>query len=126
MPPIFLDSTRFPWILTNLVSNSLRYTDPGGSITIGVTREGGRFWFTCRDDGCGIDSQYLPYIFDRYSQFSERERMGTIGLGLAIVKEIIEQHGGDIRAESTVGQGTVFTFWIPEHEEEDNAESSID
>lgn len=114
LPPIVVDSTRFPWILTNLVGNALRYTEPGGTITLEVRRERGRFWFACRDTGSGIDPRHLPHIFERYRQFSEREKMGTIGLGLAIVKEIIDQHGGDIWAESQLGQGTVFTFWIPE------------
>jgi signal transduction histidine kinase len=82
--------------------------------------------FECSDTGCGIDPQYLPRIFDRYSQFSEREKLGTIGLGLAIVKEIIEQHGGDISARSRPGQGTLFTFWIPEQSEEINAQSAAD
>lgn len=126
LPPIVLDTTRFPWILTNLVGNSLRYTEPGGVITVGVTRQASRFCFICRDNGCGIDPRHLPYIFERYSQFSEREKMGTIGLGLAIVKEIIEQHGGDIQAESMPGQGTIFTFWIPDHKDSSNAESTFD
>jgi len=125
LPMIVLDTTRFPWILTNLVGNSLRYTDRGGVITISVTRQAGSFVFVCRDDGCGIDPRHLPYIFERYSQFAEREKMGTIGLGLAIVKEIIEQHGGGIQAESLPGQGTVFTFWIPEHKDNSNAESTL-
>ncbi|SHO42796.1 sensor histidine kinase [Desulfopila aestuarii] len=126
LPVITLDTTRFPWILTNLVGNGLRYTDSGGVITIAVTRQSGSFVFVCRDNGCGIDPDHLPHIFERYSQFAEREKMGTIGLGLAIVKEIIEQHGGGIQAESLPGQGTVFTFWIPEHKDSSNAESIID
>jgi len=126
LPMIVLDTARFPWILTNLVGNGLRYTEPGGVITIGVTRQSGSFVFVCRDNGCGIDPRHLPHIFERYSQFAEREKMGTVGLGLAIVKEIIEQHGGGIQAESLPGQGTVFTFWIPEHKDSSNAESTLD
>lgn len=70
-------------------------------------------FFTCRDTGSGIRPEYLPHIFDRYAQFSEREAMGTIGLGLAIVKEIVEQHGGDIGVASRPGEGTTFELWIP-------------
>ncbi len=55
----------------------------------------------------------MPKIFDRFTQFSEREKKGYVGLGLAIVKEIIEEQGGDIAVESTVGKGTTFRFWIP-------------
>ena len=126
LPPIALDSLRFPWVITNLVGNALRYTERGGEIVITVGRRQGRYVFECSDTGCGIDPQYLPRIFDRYSQFSEREKLGTIGLGLAIVKEIIEQHGGDISARSRPGQGTLFTFWIPEQSEEIDAQSAAD
>ena len=66
----------------------------------------------------GYGQRHQSAIFagrlDRFTQFSERGKVGTIGLGLAIVKDIIEQHGGDIGVESTVGEGTCFTFWIPE------------
>ncbi len=123
LPLIALDLRRFPWVFTNLVGNALRYTGKGGLITIKAERRQGFFYFQCSDDGCGIEPRNLPYIFDRYTQFSEREKLGTIGLGLAIVKEIIEQHGGDIIAESKPGQGTIFTFWIPEHLEEINGKS---
>jgi len=66
------------------------------------------------DTGSGINPRYLPHIFDRFTQFSERGKAGTIGLGLAIVKDIVEQHGGDITVDSTLGEGTRFTFWIPD------------
>jgi len=117
LPAVTLDSFRFPWVITNLVGNALRYTDRGGQVTLSVRREGERFYFQCIDSGSGIDPQYMPHIFDRYTQFSDRSKSGTVGLGLAIVKDIIEQHGGDIRVESRVGQGTAFTFWIPCSEE---------
>jgi len=109
---IAIDSLRFPWVITNLVGNAIRYTDSGGKVAIRVWSREGRCYFQCIDTGTGIEEKYLPRIFDRYTQFSEREKSGTIGLGLAIVREIIEQHGGDIRVESTVGSGTTFTFWI--------------
>jgi signal transduction histidine kinase len=121
LPPITLDSLRFPWVLTNLVGNALRYTESGGLVTITVQHRQGRFYFQCIDDGCGIDPQYLPRIFDRYTQFSERGKIGTIGLGLAIVKEIIERHGGDITAQSRPGHGATFSFWVPEQQEKINA-----
>jgi signal transduction histidine kinase len=124
LPPITLDSQRFPWVFTNLVTNALRYTEKGGKIIIKVERRHGRFYFQCSDDGCGIEPRNLPFIFDRYTQFSERDKVGTIGLGLAIVKEIIEQHGGDIIAESRHRQGTTFTFWIPERQEDFDAKST--
>lgn len=126
LPPLLLDSMRFPWVITNLLSNALRHTKPGGQVTLTVERRDGAVWFSCRDDGCGIAPGDLPRIFERYTQFSEREKLGTVGLGLAIVKEVIEQHGGDISAESRPGQGTVFTFWIPETLEKSDATRSAD
>ena len=71
-------------------------------------------------------AKYLPKIFDRFTQFSEREKSGAIGLGLAIVKEIIEEHGGDITVESKVHKGTTFTFWVPMGSEEFNEKSTPD
>ena len=117
IPLLAIDSLRFPWVLTNLVGNAIRYTEPGGTISFIVEKKGNRCFFTCRDTGSGIDPRYLARIFNRYTQFSEREKSGTIGLGLAIVREIIEQHGGKITVESALGQGTVFHFWIPVDQE---------
>jgi signal transduction histidine kinase len=113
LPPIAIDSLRFPWVITNLIGNAIRYTDQGGRVALKVDKHGKRFYFQCIDSGSGIEEKYLPKIFDRFTQFSEREKSGAIGLGLAIVKEIIEQHGGDITVESKVGKGTAFRFWIP-------------
>lgn len=125
MPKVTIDSFRFPWVITNLVGNALRYTDRGGRIVLKVFGQGSRFYFQCIDTGSGIDPKFLPHIFDRFAQFSERGKSGTIGLGLAIVKDIIEQHGGDIQVQSQPGEGTTFTFWIPASREE-NREKSAD
>ncbi len=126
LPPLAIDSFRFPWVITNLVGNAIRYTDQGGTVTLKVNRKSGRFYFQCIDTGTGIKPKFLPKIFDRFTQFSEREKSGAIGLGLAIVKEIIEQHGGDITVESDVGKGTTFTFWIPSDSEDLNEKSTSD
>ncbi|UCD80317.1 MAG: HAMP domain-containing histidine kinase [Desulfobacterales bacterium] len=125
LPKLTIDSFRFPWVITNLVGNALRYTDSGGRIQLSANKSGSRFYFKCSDTGSGIAPHYLPHIFDRFTQFSERGKSGTIGLGLAIVKDIIEQHGGDIRVESSPGKGTTFVFWIPA-EEDENYEKNID
>ncbi|MEW5735887.1 MAG: HAMP domain-containing sensor histidine kinase [Thermodesulfobacteriota bacterium] len=120
--PLAVDSLRFPWVLANLAGNAIRYTDAGGKVLIRVHEQDGRYYFQCRDTGRGIEPKYLDKIFDRFTQFYEREKSGTIGLGLAIVKEIIEQHGGDIRVESEVGKGTSFTFWVPVRQEQNGEE----
>lgn len=124
LPPIAVDSFRFPWVITNLMGNAIRYTEPGGVVAIRVTKQGSRIYFHCADTGRGIEEKYLPKIFDRFSQFSEREKMGAIGLGLAIGKDIIEQHGGDITVHSEVGKGTTFTFWLPIQSETEDAKSA--
>ena len=126
LPPLAIDSFRFPWVITNLVGNAIRYTNQGGMVTLQVNNQGRRFYFRCIDTGTGIEDKYLPKIFDRFTQFSEREKSGAIGLGLAIVKEIIQQHGGDITVESKVGRGTTFTFWIPLGSEERYEKSTSD
>ena len=126
LPFIAIDSLRFPWVITNLVGNAIRYTDQGGRVTLKVDKHGRRLYFRCIDTGSGIEEKYLPKIFDRFTQFSEREKSGSIGLGLAIVREIIEQHGGDITVESEVNKGTTFTFWVPVDSEEFNEKSTPD
>ena len=126
LPPIAIDSLRFPWVITNIIGNAIRYTDQGGRVILKVDKHGRRFYFRCIDSGSGIEEKYLPKIFDRFTQFSEREKSGAIGLGLAIVKEIIEQHGGDITVESKVGKGTTFTFWIPFDGEETDEKNTPD
>jgi len=113
MPPVAIDSLRFPWVITNLAGNALRYTESGGRVALTVRRRDNRAYVQCADTGTGIKPGFLDRIFDRYSQFSEREKSGTIGLGLAIVKEIVEQHGGEISVESRVGKGATFILWIP-------------
>ena len=124
LPQVTIDSFRFPWVVTNLVGNALRYTDRGGSIALKIYKREARFYFQCSDTGSGIDPHYLPHIFDRFTQFSERGKSGTIGLGLAIVKDIIEQHGGDIQVQSVLGKGTSFTFWIPDTIKEEDEKSA--
>lgn len=124
LPRLAVDSFRFPWVITNLAGNAIRYTEPGGTVTLRAEQRGGRIYFQCSDTGRGIEEKYLPRIFDRFSQFAEREKMGAIGLGLAIGKEIIEQHGGDITVHSAVGKGTTFTFWLPLQSETEHAKSS--
>lgn len=126
LPPVAIDSLRFPWVITNLMGNAIRYTDPDGSVALKVAKHGSRFHFQCIDTGTGIEEKFLPKIFDRFTQFSEREKSGSIGLGLAIVKEIIEQHGGDITVTSKVGKGTTFNFWIPIGNEEFDEKSTPD
>jgi signal transduction histidine kinase len=124
LPEARIDSLRFPWVITNLLGNAIRYTEKGGSIILKIEKKGSRLYFHCIDTGSGIDPEFIPYIFDRHMQFSERGKAGVIGLGLAIVKDVIEQHGGKVSVKSHLGRGTTFTFWIPCYLEEEFEKST--
>lgn len=115
VPPVPADRTRMEQVFANLLDNAVKYTDPGGSITVNITRLDGSVKVVVRDTGIGIPSKDLPRIFERFYRVDKaRSReMGGTGLGLAIVKHIVLQHGGDIHAESTLGEGTSIIFTLP-------------
>ncbi|HZU06609.1 MAG TPA: HAMP domain-containing sensor histidine kinase [Chloroflexota bacterium] len=96
-----------------LVDNALKYTPAGGEVTIGLDRQDG--WYTAwvRDTGVGIDPEDLPHIFERFYRSTKVRQQGGTGLGLAIARWIAEQHNGRITVESTPGQGSTFTVWLP-------------
>lgn len=115
---IWGDPIKLPWVITNLVGNSLRYTPSGGRITIELRREEKIARTVVRDTGTGIAPEMMPRIFEPYSQSPESSaEMGSAGLGLYIAKEIVEAHNGRIFAESSPGDGTTFTIDIPIREE---------
>jgi NtrC-family two-component system sensor histidine kinase KinB len=106
------DSNKITWVLTNLISNALRYVPDGGHIQVAAKRIGPYIHLSVRDDGPGIPQEYQGKIFQKFVQVKGREVGGT-GLGLAICKEIVRAHGGTIWAESESGQGSIFTFTVP-------------
>jgi signal transduction histidine kinase len=113
--PILADAPRLRQVLHNLVGNALKYTGVGGHIYLAAEVEGECVRVAVSDNGPGIPAADLPFIFDKFyraqtdaTQFTEGN-----GLGLAIAKAIVEQHGGQIRVESTVGQGTCFSLSLP-------------
>jgi len=107
------DRGRIMQVLTNLLTNAIKFTPEGGSITVTVTRAGTEYArFSVEDTGCGIPEEDLPHVFDRYWQAKKTSRLGT-GLGLAITKGIAEAHGGTVSVESRVGLGTTFSFTLP-------------
>ena len=113
--PVAADFNKSVWVLTNLVGNAMRYTDPGGTITVKVRQRGKRFFFTVEDTGSGIPQEHLEKIFRKYVQISDptQKRTGGVGLGLTIAKDIITAQNGEIWVESEVGKGTKFTFTLP-------------
>lgn len=111
LPAVRADANKITWVLTNLVSNALRYVDKGGRIQLMARRIGPYIHLSVRDDGSGISPEYQSKVFQKFFQVKGRETGGT-GLGLAICKEIVRAHGGTIWVESTIGQGSTFTFTL--------------
>lgn len=112
LPDVWGDRDRLLQVFENLIGNALKFTQPGGRITVGARREGGEVLFWVADTGAGIARDALPHVFDRFWQARRGERTGA-GLGLSIVEGIVEAHGGRVWVESQLGRGTTFFFTIP-------------
>jgi signal transduction histidine kinase len=111
-------------LLLNLVDNAIKYTPSGGDVTLTLKREAGWVLVSVADTGCGIPEEDLPHIFERfYRADRSRARPGGAGLGLSIAKWVAEAHGGELEVESEVGQGTVFTLYLPEPKGDDEEEA---
>ncbi|MGH7443359.1 MAG: ATP-binding protein [Longimicrobiales bacterium] len=106
------DRDRLMQVLSNLVSNALKFMSGAGSIVLRATRTDGYVEVSVADTGPGLPVGSLPHVFDRFWQADHASRAGS-GLGLCICKGIIEAHGGRIWVESTVGAGTTFHFTLP-------------
>ncbi|MDF2876181.1 MAG: sasA 12 [Sporomusa sp.] len=119
LPIITADADRICQIFYNLITNAIRYTAPGGRVTVatGITRLEGQEWVkvTVADNGQGINSMDLPHLFDHFyrGDKSRDRKSGGTGLGLAIVKQLTEIHGGKVQVESIVGKGSVFYVLLP-------------
>jgi PAS domain S-box-containing protein len=109
---VFADRDRLLQALENLVGNAVKFTSPGGCITIGAAPGDGEVLFWVADTGTGIEAENLPHVFDRFWQARKAGRLGA-GLGLPIAKGIIEAHGGRIWVESQVCVGSRFFFTLP-------------
>ncbi|MBA3066605.1 HAMP domain-containing protein [bacterium] len=121
LPKINIDEDRIKQVITNLVGNALKFTPPGGTISITAKKvnfSGRDFIETAlADSGCGITSDNIDLVFNKFEQVKETKNKakgakGT-GLGLMIAKSIVELHGGKIWLESEMGKGTVFYFTLP-------------
>lgn len=113
-PPVFADPNRILQVLSNLVSNAVKFTREGGAMTIRARGEDGMVALSVADDGPGIAPGDLPKLFKKFSQVGSGigELRGS-GLGLALCKELVDLHGGTIAAESQAGRGTTFTVGLP-------------
>ncbi len=112
---LLLDSPKCEKIINNLLSNALKFTPGGGSVTITVLREAASILILVEDTGPGIDADDLPFIFDRYyqGQGPQGNRQGGTGIGLALCREYACLLGGDLTAESTPGTGSLFRLSFP-------------
>jgi len=123
LPPVQADPDRLSQVLRNLVTNALRHTPPGGTVTLSVRRHGEFLRFVVADTGEGIEPGELAHVFDRFWRADRsrsrdggangaNERVGS-GLGLAIAQSLVRAHGGQMWAESDRGVGSRFALTIP-------------
>jgi len=112
---ICLDPDKTKEVLINLISNSIKFTPEGGWVKIICTEQDKEVLVSVQDSGVGIAKEDIPKLFDKFTQFSRKDGPGEkgTGLGLAIVKKLVEIHGGKIKVDSEVGQGTIFTISLP-------------
>jgi two-component system phosphate regulon sensor histidine kinase PhoR len=119
LPAIHADQSRLEQVLVNIIHNAVKFTKPGGEITIkaestsGGVPYGDGIGFSVRDTGVGIPADSLARIFERFYRVDKSRTGSGTGLGLSISKHIVEAHGGKIWAESREGEGSVFHFVIP-------------
>ena len=111
-PKITADPIRLAQVVENLVSNAVKYSPEGGSVSIDLHCEGSEVVLSIADSGIGIPEAKLGKIFDRFYRVEEEGVKGT-GLGLFITREIVKAHGGTISVKSTPGKGSVFTIRLP-------------
>jgi signal transduction histidine kinase/ActR/RegA family two-component response regulator len=115
-PLVLGDAARLQQIVWNLLSNAVKFTDAGGPIEISLAPAGASARLTVTDSGLGISPEFLPFVFDRFRQSdaSSTRRQGGLGLGLALARDLVELHGGTIRAESAgANKGSTFTISLP-------------
>ncbi len=110
-----MDSEKIQWVVMELAENAIKFTPPGGCVTVGLNEQDSIVKFQVADNGIGISSEKLDEIFEPYHQLdgSSTRRYGGIGLGLALVKKIVEAHGSRVEVASEAGKGTVIAFQLP-------------
>ena len=113
---VMADGDRLSQVLTNLLDNAVKYTQPGGTIKLQIERAGtDAVMFSVADTGPGIPAEVIPKLFDPFFQANPQQKTGPrgLGLGLAIVKNLVDLHGGTIEVQSELGQGTRFQVTLP-------------
>ncbi|MBN1162334.1 HAMP domain-containing histidine kinase [Patescibacteria group bacterium] len=115
IPRVSIDADRLKQVMNNLISNSIKYTPPGGKITVSSSFKGNFIEVSIRDTGIGVSDTDKPLLFHKFAQPNNHEKMEgeSTGLGLVISKGIIEAHGGSIWYEANNPKGAKFTFKLP-------------
>lgn len=113
LPAVFADPGRITQVLINLIHNAVKFTPPGGKITVSAYQDGDHIVFFVRDTGVGIAGKDLNRIFERFYKADRARAGGGTGLGLSIARHMIESHGGYIWAESEEQVGSTFYFTLP-------------
>jgi hypothetical protein len=115
-PPVLADAARLQQVLWNLLTNAIKFSERGGHLHVSLTQDAAQATLAVRDEGQGIKPDYLPYLFDRFSQAdaASNRQHGGLGLGLAIVEQLVALHGGTVSATSEgPGKGATFVVTIP-------------
>jgi two-component system sensor histidine kinase BaeS len=114
-PELFADPVRLRQAVGNLVSNAVRHTPAGGTVSLSARGEGEQVVIDIADTGAGITAEDLPLVFERFWRVekSRNRRTGGSGLGLSIVRKLVEAHGGTVSATSVIGRGSIFTLRLP-------------
>lgn len=117
LPMVLVDRQRLSQVMHNLLSNALRHTPEGGTISVTAVSDGKQVSVIVRDSGSGIDREHLPHVFERFyrGDFARSREAGGTGLGLAIARAIAEAHGGGltVASDGIPGHGAAFTLQIP-------------
>ncbi|MGE5592063.1 MAG: two-component system histidine kinase PnpS [Betaproteobacteria bacterium] len=115
VPPVPADEALLVQVFVNLLDNAVKYTPEGGHVRVRAHREDGATRVDVSDTGIGIPPEHLPRIFERFYRVDKgrSRQLGGTGLGLAIVKHIVERHGGQVWVASTPGEGSTFSFTLP-------------
>jgi two-component system phosphate regulon sensor histidine kinase PhoR len=113
LPAIYVDAEQIERVLLNIIHNAIKYTSPGGSITLSAEAIEQEMVIKINDTGEGISEQDLPRIFERFYKTDQARSSGGTGLGLAIAKHIVEAHQGRIWVESKKGVGSTFFIALP-------------
>lgn len=114
IPRMIVDPVLLRQSMQNLIHNAIKYTPPGGEVMVYASYDANRFFFSVQDNGIGIPSEHVPYIFESFYRVNRDSSSNNgSGLGLSLVKDVINRHNGEVWVKSKHNQGSEFGFWLP-------------